>query len=169
MCGAKWSSLRLWRAGCAGCIELMRRPCPTCKAPRGPCDMHTKPEEGVGLPGWHKAREHAPRPGAFRLEGTTPSPVFEGWTQGTTWNGFACPLFDPTIARQVLDWIVQTEGGRVKPTPAGGFVLVATDTTQGEPITFRPTEEGLIDLGGSWAWVEETPRDLFDHPGGPSP
>lgn len=92
------------------------------------------------------------RTGTFRIEGSDAE--FEGFTDGSTWNGFANPWFDAETTRKVVDVIVAVtrEGGEsaeVEYTD-GKFTIVTEDGTE----EFVAGEDGLFGFGWGWCWYE---------------
>lgn len=92
--------------------------------------------------------------------------TFEGYSTGTVWNGFACPLFDAKEAESVLRSLESATGPetlqRWEYRPEDdAFVLY--DGVYDEPVVFQgqmiadgEQEVTVYPIGAySWSWREE--------------
>ena len=114
----------------------------------------------------HGMTTEALRATTFTIEDAV---FFDGYTQGRTWNGWACPYFTRAVGEQIVaHW-----NGTDEPTlhahydaATDTFVFADDASAPGEPETF-PGEAHLVDghpvtlyaIGnGAWIWDEEHPR-----------
>jgi len=84
-------------------------------------------------------------------------PSWAGFTDGKTWNGWACPWFDKDTAIAVLDWMGEgnSEDYSLTYEVEGELITLIDSNCPEEPWTLEPNENGLYDFGGSWTWSEK--------------
>lgn len=126
-------------------------PCPHCELPI--TDKKTKKDKTHGL-----------RPARFQLDGI--EGVFNGFTKGETWNGFACPLFDPEQAISFAKAYKESGSGRKAyfSATAGGWYFRIPES--GVDELFTPVVIGMdryYPIGyAAWIWSEVTGDDDED-------
>lgn len=99
----------------------------------------------------------------FCFDGHTDT-TFPGYTNGDTWNGWACPYFERDIAEQVAEYWMEIH----EDNPDEGFeseydprrdAFLFHEPVHDEPLIFESTEvEGkrLYAVGAyHWTWVKQ--------------
>jgi len=91
------------------------------------------------------------RKGRFSIDG---GEIFEGYTDGATWNGFAMPMFTREVAERVIDKYNNYDG-----QPGGYTGYPFNDPS----IVVDPdTKKAILVYGigsGGWVWEEEERED----------
>lgn len=108
------------------------------------------------------------RPGRFTIEGL--DGVFEGYTSGRLWNGWATPVFELDAALRIADAFrvqVSPDGPYLADYDADGDTFVFQDPYDDEPVTYASMSL-LVDGGpvtvyplgtDVWTWQErDRPR-----------
>lgn len=103
------------------------------------------------------------RRGKFQIDGI--DQIFEGYTDGTTWNGWDCPLFEWDVASQIIKSPIcnneTSVGGFASAEGVDEFWLTENDE---EIQRFYPCKrEGmkLYEINNGWTWSEviDQPED----------
>lgn len=99
------------------------------------------------------------RQARFYLD-SEPEVIFRGYTEGDTWNGFACPYLEFSVAQEVARLYEETHGGNWKAKYISEEdTFRFHDPAYEEPEEFAPVklsgDERLYAIGAySWAWHE---------------
>jgi len=100
------------------------------------------------------------RAGRFELDD---SPVWEGFTYGETWNGWAVPFFTKEVADQIMEWsnsftnpdLIATEGIIFDQEINGYWYMPDKINYEDDAEPFLVGENGLVAFGsGCWTWME---------------
>lgn len=91
------------------------------------------------------------RAARFFLDGGKP---VQGWTDGSTWNGFACPLFD---SEQLGAALAALEAAGLECGTSGVDGLLIRDP-EGNETKIYPRLDGLYPLD-AFTWHETEPQE----------
>jgi hypothetical protein len=90
---------------------------------------------------------------------------FMGWSNGITWNGYACPMFEPEVADQIIAALVNS-GTSAKFSKSADSIIITEAEFPDEPLEFKcqriETHKGVISavaLGEfTWTWQQHEPQ-----------
>lgn len=93
----------------------------------------------------------------FVVDGLTEK--FVGWTNGQTWNGFSCPLFEEDEADKIIAALTVSESGTTFSKSADCINMVEAEYLD-EPVAFSSkrieTQSGVKTVFGlgafMWTW-----------------
>jgi hypothetical protein len=102
-------------------------------------------------------------PATFHLD-ADPETTFQGYTDGSMWNGWACPYFEREVAEKVAQYYEELHDGGAESGYEADYdperdAFVFREPAYDEPLVVESVEVGgqnLYPIGAyQWTWVGE--------------